>query len=150
MKIREVTLSFRTVGQLDAKAINCPADVVAYIRDAFEVRPEQEAVYVLLLDTKHKPKGRHLVTLGTLNESLIHPREVLRPALVAGCYGFILAHNHPSGDPAPSSADIAVTKRINEAAKMIQVEFIDHVIFGDEKDDPNKQGFFSFKDSGLL
>jgi DNA repair protein RadC len=81
---------------------------------------------------------------------LIHPREILRVALVANASAFVLMHSHPSGDPAPSSADMQVTRTIREAARAVDVEFHDHVIAGTPYQDPARAGFYSFKQVGLL
>ena len=75
-----------------------------------------EKVWVLCLDRKNKLIRQEIITSGTANSSLIHPREVFRPAIRHGCSAIILAHNHPSGDPTPSAADVKVTARMSEAA----------------------------------
>jgi len=131
-----------------ATCSNAPA-VAAYIRDAFADHPEQEQLWVISLDRKNHPKGRTLVTLGTATGSLIHPREVFRPAIVAGACSIIVCHNHPSGDPAPSRADIEVTRRLREAGNAIDIEMIDHVIIGDKTGDPTGRGYYSFREAGL-
>ena len=75
----------------------------------------------------HQARGNFT---GTLNESIAHPRDILRPAIIHNAYGFILAHNHPSGNPAPSQADDTLTGRIRESAKLLGVRFLDHIIIG--------------------
>jgi DNA repair protein RadC len=80
----------------------------------------------------------------------VSPKEVFRGAIVAGAVAMIVAHNHPSGDPAPSSADSQVTRSLREAARILDIELLDHVIVGDEKADPNRRGFYSFREAGLL
>ena len=102
------------------------------------------------LDRKNHPLGRHLITLGTVDSTLVSCREVFRGAIVAGCCALVVAHNHPSGDPAPSAADIHVTRKLRDAAKVIDIELLDHVIVGDAKGDPLHRGVYSFREAGLL
>jgi len=82
-------------------------------------------------------------TDGTLNASLVHPREVFRDVIKHSAAQVIIAHNHPSGDPEPSESDLDITKRLSEAGKILGIEIIDHIII-------TKTGFFSFKDKGLM
>ena len=110
----------------------------------------QEALYVIMLDRKNHPLGRHLVTLGTLTGSLVHSREVFRSAIIAGVAAIVVSHNHPSGDPAPSSADLAVTRQLREAANILQIDLLYHVIVGDRNADPAAKGYYSFRQAGLL
>lgn len=95
--------------------------------------PAKEHVVVFVLDTRMRLSGWNLVTIGLLNESLFHPREVLRPVIVAAGAGFVLAHNHPSGDPTPSRADLDATRRLREAADLLQLRLHDHVIVGRDR-----------------
>jgi DNA repair protein RadC len=88
------------------------------------------------------------VSLGSLNESVAHPREVLQPIFLYSAYAFIVVHNHPSGDPAPSEADRRFTQRLHEVAKLMQVVMYDHVIIGSEEN--GRQPYFSFQEAGLL
>jgi DNA repair protein RadC len=110
--------------------------------------PDKEHLIAILVDVKHKPQGYHVVSVGSLNEALAHPREVFRAAIVGGSYGFILLHNHPSGDPSPSDADRRLTRRIQEGADLLQVKLLDHVICGDAEG--GRQPFYSFRQSGLI
>jgi DNA repair protein RadC len=127
-----------------------PAKVADYLRSAFEENPMQEAFYCVYLNRKNRPMGRHMVTLGTATSTLVTPREVFRGAIVAGAVAMIVAHNHPSGDPSPSTADISVTRSLREAARILDIELLDHVIVGDEKADPHRRGFYSFREAGLM
>jgi DNA repair protein RadC len=81
---------------------------------------------------------------------LVHPREAFRVAIQHGATAIVCAHNHPSGDPAPSSADIQVTRQLREAARAIDIELIDHVVVGDKAADPTGQGYYSFRQAGLI
>jgi DNA repair protein RadC len=102
----------------------------------------QEVVRVVLLDTQHRCITKVNISRGTVNESLAAPREIFRPAIIHSAYAFVLVHNHPSGNLKPSEADLKITKRVAAAAQILQIYFLDHVIVG--------QGFFSFKEAGLL
>lgn len=93
----------------------------------------QEQFHVLTLDTKNRIVDSHRITVGTLDASLIHPREVFRPAIKDAASSIILAHNHPSGDPTPSREDIAVTKRLTDVGKTIGIDVLDHIVLGKEK-----------------
>ena len=90
----------------------------------------QESFHVLFLDPRHRLRGRQVVSLGTLTSSLVHPREVFAPALRHGAAALIVAHNHPSGDPEPSSEDEAVTLRLLEVGRLVGVPLLDHVVLG--------------------
>lgn len=109
-----------------------------------------EKVWVLCLDRKNQLIREEVVTSGTATGSLVHPREVFRPAIRHGATAVILAHNHPSGDPTPSSADFSVTRKIRDAAKQIDLGFHDHVIIGSRQNCPDGRGYYSFSESGLL
>jgi DNA repair protein RadC len=85
-----------------------------------------------------------------VDSTLVAPREVFRGAILASASALVVAHNHPSGDPAPSQADIRVTRVLREAAKILEIELMDHVIVGDVKADPQKVGYYSFREAGLL
>lgn len=108
----------------------------------------QEHVVVAVVDPRLRHIGTTVVAIGTVNESNAHPREILRPVITRGAYGFILLHNHPSGDSSPSRADEVATRRIQEAAKLMQVTFLDHLIIG--KPSTGRLPFYSFRAAGLL
>lgn len=93
---------------------------------------ERETFHVLLLDTKHRLLDRTRVSEGTLTSSLVHPREFFRPAIRLGAAAVVAVHNHPSGDPEPSSEDEAVTRRLVEAGRLIGIPVLDHVVVADE------------------
>lgn len=109
---------------------------------------DRERLEVLLVNTRHRLIWREVVSVGSLNESVAHPREILRPALIHSAYGFFLAHNHPSGDPSPSESDRRLTRRIREASEILQVNLIDHIIIGAPAD--RQAGYFSFRENNLL
>jgi len=93
--------------------------------------PDCECFAILLLNTRRRVKGHHLVSIGTLDTVLVHPREVFRIAvMMGGISAIILAHNHPSGDPSPSEADIKVTRDLIRAGQLLKIEVLDHIIVG--------------------
>jgi len=108
----------------------------------------QEVLRVVLLDTRQRLITMIDVTKGGLNESLAHPRDIFRPAISHAANSFILVHNHPSGDPSPSEADLRLTRRLNEAARILQIQMLDHVIIGEPMD--GRKGYFSFKEAGTI
>jgi DNA repair protein RadC len=94
---------------------------------------DRENFIVMCLDTKNKVTAMTLASVGTLNSTNVHPREVFKTAILANSASIILAHNHPSGDSAPSKEDMEVTRRLKEAGKIMGIEILDHIIIGDEK-----------------
>jgi DNA repair protein RadC len=92
--------------------------------------PDCECFAVLMLNTRRRVKGHQLVTIGTMDTLLVHPREVFRGAVIAGASAIVMMHNHPSGEATPSEADIKVTRDLIRAGQLIKIEVIDHVILG--------------------
>ena len=150
MRVFECKLSYSLISLGEEVQLNRPEKVADYLRSAFDENPMQEAFYCVYLDRKNHPLGRHLITLGTVESTLVSCREVFRGAILCGCSALIVAHNHPSGDPAPSAADLHVTRKLREAAKILEIELLDHVIVGDVKADPLARGTYSFREAGLL
>lgn len=111
---------------------------------------EVEKFWVLCLDRKNRLIRRVEATSGTATSSLVHSREVFREAIRLSASAIIVAHNHPSGDPAPSRADIQVTRQLREAARVICIDLLDHIIIGRRPVDPQGLGFYSFNEAGLL
>lgn len=95
--------------------------------------PEVECFVALLLNTRRRVKGHALISTGTLDTILVHPREVVRPAIVAAASAIVLMHNHPSGEASPSEADIKVTRDLMRAGQLLKMEVLDHVIMGNPK-----------------
>lgn len=91
----------------------------------------REELHIVCLDTKNQVTSTHQISVGTLDASLVHPREVFRPAIKDSAASLILVHNHPSGDPTPSKEDHAVTRRLEEAGKTLGIEVLDHIVLGD-------------------
>ena len=92
--------------------------------------PECECLAVLLLNARKKIKGHHLVSIGTQDTILVHPREVFRVAVITAAHAMIVMHNHPSGESTPSEADIKVTRDLIRAGQLLKIELLDHVIIG--------------------
>lgn len=126
------------------------ADLVAqYLQPMAQGLPV-EKFWVLALNRKNRLIKCVEVTSGTATAALAHPREVFRAAISIGATAIICAHNHPSGDPAPSAADIKVTKQLRDAALAIDIELLDHVIAGRAEADPLLQGYYSFREAGVI
>jgi len=94
---------------------------------------ECECLVALFLNTRKKIKGHQLISIGTLDTILIHPREVFKLAILTSAAGIVLAHNHPSGDATPSEADIKVTRDLVRASQILKIELIDHIVMGNPK-----------------
>src|ERR1700745_905897 len=107
-----------------------------------------EALRVVLLDTRYRLMRVESVSVGSMNESIAHPREIFRPALTYSAYAVIVVHNHPSGDPSPSQTDHSLTRRLAEAAELLQIKLLDHIIIGAPSG--TSPGYFSFKEAGVL
>ena len=106
MKIYKLKIVYEAVSDYSSTSINEPSDIFEYMQDAFSERPMQEAFYVLPLNRKNRVLGRYMATLGTASSSLVHPREVFQPIILASASAFVVSHNHPSGDPSPSRQDM--------------------------------------------
>ncbi len=109
-----------------------------------------EKFWVLCLNRKNRLIKLVEITSGTATSSLAHPREVYRAAIRQGATAIVCVHNHPSGDPAPSAADVQVTRQLRDAAKAVDIELLDHVIIGRAAADPLHRGYYSFRESGVL
>jgi DNA repair protein RadC len=108
------------------EGVYSPADVAQKCKNFRKAKKEYFCVF--FLDTQNKITGKDVISIGTLNASLIHPRETFRTAILKNCCSVIVAHNHPSGSLEPSDEDIAVTKRLKDAGKLLGIEVLDHVI----------------------
>jgi len=108
----------------------------------------QESLRVLLLDAKLRLIRSEEITRGSVSECMAHPREIFRQAMIHSAYAVVVLHNHPSGDPAPSAADIRITRSLREAASLLQINLIDHIILGSS--DGGRVPYYSFKEAGHL
>lgn len=142
----QITSTAARVKEPTGPTTNTPEDIADFLADIADLA--QEAFFTLTMNTRNQVIDRHMVTLGTLNSSLVHPREVFRPAFTDGAAAIVIAHNHPSGDPGPSREDIVITKRLVEAGKTLEIEVLDHVIIGRPAE--GRAGYFSMRESGLV
>ena len=127
-RIHEAKMNYRTINKISSSsdAIEfCRKHLARLISDSL-----QEQFHIVTLDTKNQVLGSHHITTGTLDASLVHPREVFRKAIRDAASSIILAHNHPSGDPTPSREDIAVTDRRTDVGKTIGIDVLDHIVLG--------------------
>ena len=128
-----------------------PAAVWSYWKKAIVPMPwfdpERELCVSVNVNTRFAPLGHSLVGIGSVNECVVHAREVYRSAVAMGAYGVVLIHNHPSGSVSPSASDQYITKRLKEAGDILNVQFLDHVIIGAGGGSPC---FYSFKEAGVL
>lgn len=111
------------------RKISCAEDVFNYFHERLKDE-KQEHFYVLMLDTKNNIIGEHLVSKGILDASIVHPREVFKPAIKNSASKIILVHNHPSGDPSPSFEDKELTERLIKSGEEIGIKVLDHVVIG--------------------
>jgi DNA repair protein RadC len=112
MHVYEAKLVYSLISLGDDVRLDKPAKVADYLRSAFDENPMQEAFYCVHLDRKNHPLGRQLITLGTATSTLVSPKEVFRGAILSGATAIVVAHNHPSGDPSPSHADVTATRAL--------------------------------------
>lgn len=133
--------------QINAAPLDTPELIHQYYAPQLQHLP-QEQVIVVTVDCRLRHIGTNVVSVGTVNEATAHPREILRPVIARAAYGFILIHNHPSGDPSPSHADCAVTRRLVDVAETMQVRFLDHLIIG--RSELGRAPYYSFKEGGLI
>jgi DNA repair protein RadC len=151
-KATQLAAAFGLGARLARETFGCrPVDSPDLVYDLLgpEMRALRiEALKVLLVDTRLRLRRIEEVSVGSVNESIAHPREIFRPAILHSAYGIVLAHNHPSGDPTPSGADQRLTRRLAECGALFQIPLVDHVIIGEPS--PGNPGYFSFKEAGLL
>lgn len=122
------------------RPIHSPIDVQRHFQPRLRDL-KREAFHVLLIDGRHRLIREEEVSLGTLTASLVHPREVFRPAVRGAAAALLLVHNHPSGDPTPSAEDRAVSLRLRDAGELLGIQVLDHVIV-------SHGGFYSFREAG--
>ncbi len=124
--------------------ISCPKDIYEVLTKVCRIQCNAEEVFILItLNTKNIVTGYFEVHRGTINTSLVHPREVFKRALLNNASNIMVAHNHPSGDPNPSKEDIQITERLKEAGNLLGINLLDHIIVGEDK-------YISLKEKGVL
>jgi DNA repair protein RadC len=139
-----VELGRRTLLQppVDRPQLRSPRDTAGYLLPRFSARPV-EHFGLVLLDVRCRVIRTALLSVGTIDATTVHPREVFREATVAGASSVVLFHNHPSGDPAPSPDDVRLTARLVRAGEVMGIDVIDHLILADDR-------YYSFRESGGL
>ena len=141
MNYQSALVQLPLVRESAGQRVTTPADVYLICSDIANLA--QEAFHVLCIDVKNRLINRHMVSLGLANASLVHPREVFRPAIEAGSSTIVIVHQHPSGDPTPSAEDIKITRQLIEAGKIVDIKVMDHVIIG-------RPGYLSLRESGMV
>ncbi|MGY5484137.1 JAB domain-containing protein [Paenibacillus sp. ALE2] len=124
------------------RKVHKPEDTVQLFRE-FIGDCDRESFCILTLSTKNQPLALQQVSLGTLNSSILHPREVFKFSILSNAASIIACHNHPSGDPTPSSEDISMSRRLQKSGELLGIELLDHIILGQD-------GYVSMKERGLF
>ena len=153
MKCAEYKVSMVRECELEYKAKLRDSSTVidfwhAEIEKASWYDSEKEMCVVVLLSAKNHIKGYNLVSIGSINSSIVAPREVFRPAIIGGAVAVILCHNHPSGDTTPSAEDIRITKQLVEAGKIVDIGVLDHVIVSNASNE--SKGYTSLRETGVV
>jgi len=128
--------------------LSSPEQIFEFIGPSMQHLPH-EMVRVLLVNSRLGFMRQEQISHGSVNESMAHPRDVLRPVLLHAAYGFVMVHNHPSGDPSPSDADLRITRRVREASTLLGLQFLDHVIIGHHSA-TRSIPYYSFREAGLI
>ena len=126
----------------ETRTIRSPYDAYKLIKN-FLIDSDREKFVVACLDTKNQPVNISVVSIGSVNSAIVHPREVFHEAIKNSSASIIIAHNHPSGDPTPSKEDINITKRLKECGELLGIKVLDHIIIG-------KNAYVSLKEKGIL
>ena len=143
-RINIVTIKMEKVKRMlvENKKIISPKEVYKIVAEYLK-GVDREHLVLLTLDTKNVITSITTVSIGSLNTSIVHPREVFKTAILSNASSIILAHNHPSGDATPSKEDINITDRIKESGKILGIDLLDHLIIGDDS-------YISLKEKGIL
>ena len=145
VSFERVVLVKEKVGRYElSRETKSPEEAYNAIKTITNVQEEAQEVFgILILNTKHKIVAVHEISRGTLNGSMVHPREVFKTAVLHNAAAIICFHNHPSGDPKPSKEDIEITKRLVEAGEILGIGILDHIIVGDDR-------YVSLKERGVM
>ncbi len=127
---------------MENSRISDPGDIAKFLMQEM-LHEKRELFMAVHLDTRLRIESKHIVSIGSLDSAPVHPREVFSQAVKRGAAAVIVAHNHPSGDPSPSPQDIAITKRLSEAAAIMGISLLDHIVIGNGK-------YISLRDEGYL
>ena len=145
MSYRTVLVQLPLVCEGKGDRLSTPVEVYTACSDIATLA--QEVFHVLTCDAKNRLIKRHMVTMGLLDASLVHAREVFRPAILDGAAAVILVHNHPSGDPSPSTQDVTITRALLETGKVLDILVLDHVVIG--RAGHGRPAYVSLRESGL-
>lgn len=149
-------VSIRTVKEkstlykgIEGRKISSPDDAIRLVKDFIEDFEDldREVFVAIYLNTKNEPNSVEVISTGSLNASIVHPREVMKTAILSNSNSMIFStiylHNHPSGNPTPSLEDKNITQRLKEAGELLGIKVLDHIVVGDDE-------YYSFKEEGLL
>lgn len=128
MKLYDVKLTYTEIGESSDEVITSASSVAIFLKPLFREYVQQEQMRVVMLDGGNHIIGQTLITLGLVNQTQAHVRELFRPAIIAGAVSVIIAHNHPSESLVASKEDIETTKRVVEAGKLLDIPVLDHLI----------------------
>jgi DNA repair protein RadC len=142
LALAEITKRFRTYKSGEEYKINSPSDAAYMVMETMR-NLKQEVLKIILVNTKNKVILTKDVSMGSINSSIVHPREVFMEAVRRSAASIVICHNHPSGDPTPSSEDINITHRLKECGKLLGIELLDHIIIGNGT-------YISLKEKGIL
>jgi DNA repair protein RadC len=145
-----ITYEKKNIPAIKIEGVNT---LVPHLREFFALNvtdPTREYCVLVVLNSKNYIIATKILTVGTVNQTLVSTKDVLRQILLCGGTAFIICHNHPSGDPSPSSADLRVTNSLREASKIIDIAFHDHIVLGEVENDPKGAGYYSFKEGGYV
>ena len=152
MNYQTALVQLPLVREAGKERVISPADVYRVCADIADLA--QESFHVLCLGSKNNLINRHMVSLGTVDTALVHPREVFRPAITDGAAAVLCAHSHPSGDPTPSAEDIRITRQLVQAGQIIGIKVLDHVVIGRAVEPVGNQsgrpGYLSLRESGVV
>ena len=139
--IREINVKYGK--KLQSIPITSPNDIANFIRNKILKTNAKEHFILLCLDGSHHVIGYNVVSIGTANAAMVHPREVFQPAVLTGAVSIVVAHNHPSGSLTPSKEDRSVTEKLKEAGKLLDIKVLDHLIITEES-------HLSFHEMGMM
>jgi len=150
MKIYETSLKHTLVAEIKGELVSTPEKVCEIMKGYFDENPAQESFWVIMLNRKNKVVYKTLHSIGSRSSSLVCMPTMFKSLVLNPCTAFLTCHNHPSGDPSPSPSDIHVTRKIRDCAKIFDLDFLDHIIYGDPAEDPSGIGRYSFREAGLI
>ena len=151
MNYRVAVVQLPLVREPGSQMVRTPADAHRICADLAGLA--QESFHVLSLNSRHRLINRHMISLGLVDSALVAPREAFRAAISDGATAIVLVHNHPTGDPTPSEADVRITKQMVEAGRAIDIRVADHVIIGRREQggdgQPARPAFLSLREAGM-